>query len=94
MSTQFYNLRPPLTRVSIEPVPDTPLTLIHLYTGEKTGEKLFAAITTANPDFFMPAMCAREPSLQRFSYGIHQFSTPTAQVISEYNELINTSTLI
>ena len=90
MSTQFYNLRPPLTRVSIEPVTSTPLTLIHLY----SGEKLFAAITTANPDFFMPALRAREPSLQRFSYGIHQFSTPTTQVISEYNELINTSTLI
>ena len=90
MSIQFYNLRPPLTRVSIEPVPDTPLTLIHLY----SGEKLFAAITTADPDFFMPALHSREPSLQRFSYGIHQFSTPTAQVISEYNELINTSTLI
>ena len=90
MSTQFYNLRPPLTRVSIEPVPSTPLTLIHLY----SGEKLFAAITTADPDFFMPALHSREPSLQRFSHGIHQFSTPTTQVISEYNELINTSTLI
>lgn len=90
MSTQFYNLRPPLTRVSIEPVPSTPLTLIHLY----SGEKLFAAITAADPDFFMPALHSREPSLQRFSSGIRQFSTPTAQVISEYNELINTSTLI